>query len=1069
MVPFKARPEPDSHSYQGEDGTPSGTQRALSCLVSHSGQYLSNQPALKRISELLLTVVVLLLVGSCTTQKRKEDIGFIGKVWHNTNAHYNGYFNAEEILAASTLSLADQHRDNYQQVLPVYEYVASDNPQAVADQLDEAIKKVTVVVNLHPQSHWVDDCYLLAGKAQFLKQDYEAAERTFRYLVNEFPPEEKAKRDRKEKEEEAAESADDKPSKREADRSRAKTKREREQEKKAAEKSAKQQAKERQRYNREVRKRRRQAKKNRKSKSRKKKKKDDPTPETPASTPETPETPEAEPAEATEEPFALENDPEPTPTPQAVTPRDTGLIRLSDKYQESIDPMEGGGEAESYFLKHRPVYQEGRLWLSKTLVERDNFDAAQLILNDLLTNKGTFEDIYRDALALQAHLYLKREKPDEAITYFERAAEVAKDRQERARFWYITGQLYQRRGNAQRALEAFEEVIDAKPNYVMAFSAELNIAQNAYFSGGGTAEQALGNLDDMLKEAKNDIYRDQILYAKARIELDRGNTEEGVAFLQESLEAPASDPNQRVETYYTLGTLYYDQGDFIQAKEYLSQALNAMEQTDERYKSTARLRDNLNDIAENLEVIQLQDSLLRISLMPEDEQRAFAAELAEQQRAAEQAAAEPATPAGNSGGRVVPGRGTNPALQTRSSWFAYDDRAVKRGEREFRRRWGDRPLEDDWRRSQKTSADYFDDPQEVEQRDLVNLYSEGEIDNLLKDVPKDEPAREQARLLIQEALFNLGRLYRDRLNDPLRSIEALEELNRRFPGNNYELDSWYYLYLANTDANQPEQARVYYDKIVQNYGGSRYARALQDPNSLEAFRNEERQINQTYDQLYERFKAGDYQTVVTKTREVSQTMVGGVPIKAKYALLGAMAVGKLEGKNAYISALQRVIASYPNTPEQTHAREIMRFLGQGSSTRLPGTEAEAVNSGAFRVSDDELHYILVVFGETGTDLNSAKIRVAEYNKKYHQLSRLRISNVFIGEGNSVPLLVLRRFKNKMEAMEYYDGVERNVADFLDASETPYTLYAVSQSNYRTIIKARSVSGYDTFFNEQYRD
>lgn len=999
------------------------------------------------------------MIGSCTTQKQKDDVGFLGKVWHNTTAHYNGYFNAEEILAASVLSLNEQHQDNYRQVLPVYEYIAADNPQAVADQLDEAIKKVTVVVNLHPQSQWIDDCYLLAGQSQFLKQDYEAAERTFRYLVNEFPPEDKrADKEAAAAAEGAKEEAKDK---KDADRNRARTEKERKREEKAAEKSEKQQAQERRRYNKEVRKRRRQSKKKKRSRNSKRPdKKEQPSTPTEETKTETPNETEPE--------FALEaEEPKTTKPEPVVTKRDTGLIRLSDRYQESVDPLEGGGEAESYFLKHRPAYQDGRLWLVKTLIERDNFDAAQLILNDLLSSKRTFPDIYQQALAVQAYLYLERDKPDLAITYLERAGELSKDRQERARFAYITGQLYQRLGQPGKALEAFDRVIDAKPDYVMAFGAELNIAQNAYFSGSGTADQALSNLDRMLKEAKNTPYRDQILYAKASIELERGNTEEGVAYLQESLDAPASDPSQRAETYYTLGQLYYDRGEFVESREYLSQALGAMEQTDERYAPTTKLRDNLTDIATNLETIQLQDSLLRISLLSEEEQEEFAAQLAEERRQAATAASEASATNTPNPPRVNPPRGTTPGLQSQSSWFAYDDRAVKRGEREFRRRWGDRPLEDDWRRINKQSQDYFEDFNEEESAPLADLYTEQEISELLKDIPKDETARNQARLLIQESLFNLGRLYRDRLGDNPRAIEALEELNRRFPGSNFELDSWYYLYLAYTDNNEPAQAKVYYDKIVQNYGNSRYARALQDPNSLQSFRNEELARNRAYDEIYQQFKSGQYETVLQRTREISRTMVGGQPIKAKYALLGAMAAGKVEGKNAYVSALQRVIASYPNTPEQTQAREMLRILGQSSGTRLPGTN-QSEPTGAFRVSEDELHYLLVVFRETKTDLNTAKIKVAEYNKKYHELSRLRISNVFIGEGNSVPLLVLRRFKGKSEAMEYFDGVQRNSADFIDPATVPFDLYAVSQSNYRTIIKARSVEGYDAFFAQNYR-
>ena len=86
-------------------------------------------------------------------------------------------------------SLESNHQDNYNKLLPIYTYNKPDNPTSYYEDLDLAIEKVGRVINLHRPSHWVDDCYLLLGKAQYLKQDYEGAEQTFRYLIDEYPPE----------------------------------------------------------------------------------------------------------------------------------------------------------------------------------------------------------------------------------------------------------------------------------------------------------------------------------------------------------------------------------------------------------------------------------------------------------------------------------------------------------------------------------------------------------------------------------------------------------------------------------------------------------------------------------------------------------------------------------------------------------------------------------------------------------------------------------------------------------------------------------------------------------------
>jgi len=113
----------------------------------------------------------MVFLADCTTQKRKGDMSALAKLYENTTAKYNGYFNAREILRSSILELEEQHQDNYNKILNMYRYVEAENPQAVAGSLDEAIKKGSIVVSLHRESVWTDDCYLLLGQAQYLKQD----------------------------------------------------------------------------------------------------------------------------------------------------------------------------------------------------------------------------------------------------------------------------------------------------------------------------------------------------------------------------------------------------------------------------------------------------------------------------------------------------------------------------------------------------------------------------------------------------------------------------------------------------------------------------------------------------------------------------------------------------------------------------------------------------------------------------------------------------------------------------------------------------------------------------------
>ena len=139
-----------------------------------------------RIFTLLLAFSVFF---SCTVQKKKSaEVKGIKKLYHNTTARYNGWFNADVLVTESILALENSVQDNYNKILELYPHMAAPNVGSQKNSLDEAMKKVSVVVNLHRVSDWTDDCYLLLGKAQFVKHNYEDAQQTFEFMEAEFSP-----------------------------------------------------------------------------------------------------------------------------------------------------------------------------------------------------------------------------------------------------------------------------------------------------------------------------------------------------------------------------------------------------------------------------------------------------------------------------------------------------------------------------------------------------------------------------------------------------------------------------------------------------------------------------------------------------------------------------------------------------------------------------------------------------------------------------------------------------------------------------------------------------------------
>ena len=1000
-----------------------------------------------KLTRLTLLLLAVQMLTTCASTKSKEDQGAIAKFWHNMNSHYNGYFNARELMDESLLTLEEQHVDNYTQRLDMFPFLEVANPSVVAEPLDGAIEKVAIVVKKHPYSNWVDDSYLLVGQAQLIKQDYESAEKTLRFLTTEFRPRPKRKKVKKKKgkageeteeEEEDAfvsrreleEKTDPDQARRDRIRARKEAQKERQKLQKEREKENKAKEKERER-NRKAR-----------IKARKKGIKLAPI------------------VRDTTTDQGLDNEPEEVPEEEELGP--VGMISIFGGPASESDKGEAfGKKSGSYVVKHRPAYQEGRLWLAWTLIKRDNYERAQVILEDLRNDRGTFPDVRRRAMAVQAFNYLEQERLEEAIPFLEEAAEVAENRNERARFYYIAGQLYQELRQSGGAAGAFEKAIAARPDYELELGASLNLAQNDFLSGSGSAAEAIKRLDRMAKEEKNLLYESQIYFSAATIALRDGDNVTGQEYLRRALESPNAGANQQLESYKLLADLAYDDGDYLSAKMAYDTTLNVMGRNDERYNEVIGRRDQLVGVAQNLSDITRGDSLLRIGSMPEAERAKWAQDLFQSQRAAQMAA--------NTGaGTGAPAQATS-ALNSDSKFFAYNTSTMRRARRDFERTWGDRSLTDNWRLGSRSNADNLFEEEDATSRFTAGndnvMATEDEINNLLADVPVSEVDQASARLLLSENYFNLGKEYRDRVGNKEAALAAFKGLEDNYPGSNFEAEAWYYQYLLNKELGRATEAQAYADKLRGKYANSKFERLANNPAYAGQLANEAGAATRDYEAALAAFDAADYQKAATLIEANKDKVAAESPLKAKYALLDAMTRGNTEGKQAYIDALQQVSTQYANTPEQTRAKEILRLLG-ASAARLPGKNRRG-STGEFKESFGELHYVFILFDKPDVDISTAKISVSEYNTKYAKLERIRITNVYLGTENKLPVLILRRFKNGKAAQDYLDNARDREQEFLNAGKFSYDLFSISQSNYREMLKQRSAEGYRAWFLENY--
>jgi len=696
-----------------------------------------------------------------------------------------------------------------------------------------------------------------------------------------------------------------------------------------------------------------------------------------------------------------------------------------------------------------------------TYIERQNYFLSEYIFRVLSEEYEIPKEISRRIPAAKAHLYMKQDKHDLAIPALEEAMDKAERRSDRARYAYILAQIQEKKGDYTSSVKAYERAKNLSPDYEMEFHAELAMLRNSWSAGVANMDDVQKKLNRLTRDEKNYDYLDQVFYTKAEMKLAAGDAAGAMEDFQEATRYGSSNPQRQAESFYRLASLFYSVDDYVNAKLYFDSTLTVLPEKDERYNDVKRLNENLSSIADNAATIALQDSLLNLGNMSEQELRDWANAKYEANKEAEESTAEE-QPLIQKPNRTIVGN------QGNSSFFAYNTLVLQKGKFDFNRKWGDRPLQDNWRRTEAISTFLPDENVEDIAIEEVDVEKDAAIEEMLRDIPISDNQKQIATEKLKSAMFNLGTNLRNNLDNYSKSNDVLSEYVERFPRSDDLLKVYYYLYLNNVDLNNQSAANIYLSLIKTEFPDSDLAKSLIDPNYAEKLINEKEELNDYYELTYATFDANNYE-------EAHKLAIGSIDkfganneYAVKFDLLSVMAKGALDGEPFYINGLKDFIKRHPNTPETTRANEILRFL-KGDQEAFDNNISQE-ELGKFQLQEEKLHYIIYVMYETSIEgMREAKQQLSNYNNKFHKLSKLRITNTYLNTENKTQLILVRSFKNKTKADDYLEIAERNIADFIDPEQFSYELFAVTQNNYREIMKQKTTKNYGSFYDIHYRD
>jgi len=964
---------------------------------------------------LIFIIPILLLSVACTT--KKGETTKLGKFYHNVTGRYNAYYNADLLLQKGFETQIQMHRDNYNDILHMFPYAAGEKPPVAAAQASKGQQNDPAA---DPKSSSGPLKNNSSGQSSAAGSPLDNAIKKCAINIELHRP---------------SNWADDSYFiigraeflKKEFEKSASTFKyiTEKYHTNKALSEMSPDELRA---YNREQ-----QIKNSKKNKKKKKavKKKKKPTKKKKKST---------------------KKKPVPQKTPVTV-----------DKKPE---PEEEGPKPPKYFLKHRPVRYDAMLWLAKSNIELNNYDDAGRYLRLLTEKTDVPRRIKANAFTVIAYSHIRQKEYDKAIAPLEEGISLIRRKKNKTRFIYILGQLYQKQGNNQMAMECFRKVPKANPPYELEFNARLNMAINA--AGAENSKFNPENLlKRMLRDGKNEEYKDQIYFALAKMQLNSGNKESGILALQMAMQN--ADDFQKAEASYMLAEIFWERKDFVKAYNYFDTCATAMQASDERSTYVTSQKLLLKDLAENINTITLKDSLLAIATMPFDKQK----ELVQKLRSEEEAAKKPqsALDRNASKAKAATDAGINPSAITNSKFPLYDPNATKKGERDFQKRWGDRVWTDNWRRSSSEGNNKGNGSDDGE---ALKPLTESEVKEYLKKmgVPQDSASQKKMNTEIETALFLVGNIYYEKLDENKRAADAIDKLFARYPKTKHELEAWFLMFnICNEDKNSSCISN-YKDKILASYADSDIAKSIKDPNYLNAKQRQIADANKYYDETYTLIKNGNYQEAYRRYEGLPKKYGNNYPLKARFAILAAMCIGGMQGQDQYISALKSVSVSYPNTAEDKKAKEMVALL-QGNKADDKTVTAQPVKSdkqdlkGNYNFDNDVNtgHYILVAFDDAKTNLNDLKNKISEFNNKTFSLLRLNVSSLMLD--GKAPTLIVRKFKDRAEALDYLKTVDGN-SEFMGKDVPAHKMYFIGQNNYREILQKQNFGDYVKFYEENYK-
>ncbi|KJD34182.1 TPR domain protein [Tamlana nanhaiensis] len=618
-------------------------------------------------------------------------------------------------------------------------------------------------------------------------------------------------------------------------------------------------------------------------------------------------------------------------------------------------------EAFNYILYKYPAsdkINQAKVWREKTNMRLDNNELAIKNLKRLLKQEELEGQDLADATSILAQAYLNTKVIDTAITLLEVASNATKSSDERGRYRFIQGQLYNELGIKDSANYAFDRVIELNRRIprIYLISAHLEKIKNFdYENGDKLAAQEL--LTELEENRENRLFLDKIYHQIGTFHLKNNHDSLAVAYYNKSLRANTVDKVLKAKTYEILGDMNFDATVYAEAGKYYDSTMLNQKLNSKPYRVMKRKRDNLDDVIQYESIAKTNDSILTLINLPEALRLSYFERYIEDLKAKDEAAkeqAEAASDNSNSTGLATAGpqrTGFGPPINLQQGqaalFYFYNPTTLAYGKNEFVKVWGNRPLEDNWRWSSNVAGvSGASNASETKVEALATEDERYDPEFYLAQIPSSEKEIDSIKKDRNFAYYQLGLIYKERFKEYELSKNRFLNLLDSNPEERFILPSKYNLYkLYELLGEEPEAAKLKVD-IISSFPESRYAKILTNPDAVSE--KDENSPESLYASLFAKHENQEYADVI-KTSEAFINDYEGDVLVPKFALLKAMATGRLYGYDAYKEAINNVALTYANTPEGKQAQHIETNVLPRLANADFITDANTNTSGNYKV------------------------------------------------------------------------------------------------------------------------